>query len=50
MNDENRTVTVEIPHAVLRYVNIDIDKIEFEKTDKAILGFGDIKLTQEQHC
>lgn len=48
VNDDNRTVTVEIPHTVLQYVNIDIDKTEFEKTDKAILGFGDIKMTQEQ--
>ena len=48
VEDEKRTVTIEIPHTVLQYVNLDVDKTEFEETDKAIFGFGDIKMTQEQ--
>ena len=45
---ERRIVTVTIPHAVLQYVNIDPKKTTFEDTEKALLAFGDVTLTQEQ--
>lgn len=45
---ERRIVTVTIPHAVLQYVNIDPEKTTFEDTEKALLAFGDVTLTQEQ--
>ena len=47
--DENaRTVTMTIPHARLQYITKDLEKTEFEDTQHALLGFGDVKLTQEQ--
>jgi len=41
-------VNVVIPHTVLSYVTVDVEKTEFEETKKAIFAFGDIKLTNEQ--
>jgi hypothetical protein len=43
-----QTVTVTIPAATLKYVNIDTAATTFEETEHALLAFGDIKLTQEQ--
>lgn len=43
-----KTVTITIPSATLKYVNIDAAATTFEETEHALLGFGDIKLTQEQ--
>jgi len=48
VNSDLMTVTVKIPHAMLSYVNIDVDKTSFDETAKGLLAFGDIKLTQEQ--
>ena len=41
-------VTVVVPHAQLTYINVDVDKTEFEDTKKSLLAVGDIKLTAEQ--
>lgn len=41
-------VTISIPHAVLAYVTVDVEKSEFEETKKALFAFGEIKLTNEQ--
>lgn len=41
-------VTIVIPHAVLSYVTVDVEKTEFEETKKALFAFGEIKLTNEQ--
>ena len=41
-------VTLVIPHAVLAYVTVDVEKTEFEETKKALFAFGEIKLTNEQ--
>jgi hypothetical protein len=43
-----QTVTVTIPAAMLKYVNIDTAATTFEETEHALLAFGDIKLSQEQ--
>ena len=43
-----RTVTITVPHAQLQYITKDLEKTEFEDTQHALLGFGDVKLTQEQ--
>ena len=48
VDEQGRTVTISIPHAELHYITKDLEKTEFEDTQHAILGFGDIKLTQEQ--
>ncbi len=41
-------VTIQIPHAALSYVTFDLDKTEYEETQKALFAFGEIKLTGEQ--
>ena len=48
VDEQARTVTMTIPHAQLQYITKDLEKTEFEDTQHAILGFGDVKLTQEQ--
>lgn len=45
---ESHLVTVQIPHAALSYVTVDVEKTEFEETKKALFAFGEIKLTNEQ--
>ena len=48
LDNELKTVTVTIPHAALSYLTVDVDKTEYEETQKAIFAFGEIKLTNEQ--
>lgn len=48
VNLETKKVTVYIPHAVLQYVNLDLENVEFEDTEKGLLAFGDLSLTTEQ--
>ena len=43
-----KLVTIQIPHTVLSYVTVDVEKTEFEETKKALFAFGEIKLTNEQ--
>lgn len=45
---ENYIVSISIPHSCLQYINPDINKTEFEDTEKGFLSFGDIKLTTEE--
>ena len=48
--DENtHTVTVKVPHAVLAHVILDEGNTTFDDTDKGLLAFGDLALTEEQH-
>ena len=44
---EQKQVTIRIPHSCLQYINADLDKTEFEDTEKGLLTFGDIKLKTE---
>ena len=48
VNQETKIISVTIPHTVLSYVNVDVERTEFEDTQKALLAIGDIKLTTEQ--
>lgn len=48
VDEENKKVTVSIPHSTLQYTNIDYDSVEFEDTEKGLLAFGDLSLTTEQ--
>ena len=48
LDEATRTVTVAIPHAKLSYVTADVEKTEYEETQKALFAFGEIKLTNEQ--
>ncbi len=45
---ENNIVSIRIPHSCLQYIHPEINKTEFEDTDKGLLSFGDIKLTTEE--
>ena len=42
------SVTVRIPHASLSYITVDLEKTEYDETEKALFAFGEIKLTSEQ--
>ena len=48
VDEGSHAVTIWIPHAELRYITKDLEKTEFRDTKHALLGFGDVKLTQEQ--
>lgn len=48
VDEASRTVTVFVPRPHLRYITKDLKDTVFESTDHAILGFGELKLTQEQ--
>lgn len=47
-NEEEKILTLKIPHAVQEEINIPEDKIQFGNTDGGLLAFGDIKMTAEQ--
>lgn len=47
-DQEKKSMTILIPQASLTYIDPDFSKTEFGDTERAILAFGDIKLTQEQ--
>lgn len=48
MDEALASVTIQIPHAKLSYVTVDLDKTEYDETQKALFAFGEIKLTSEQ--
>ena len=48
LDETTQIVTVVIPHAKLSYVTVDLDKTEYEETQKALFAFGEIKLTSKQ--
>jgi len=48
VDDSLASVTILIPHAKLSYVTVDLDKTEYDETQKALFAFGEIKLTSEQ--
>ena len=50
VDKDTGTITVYIPRTCLTYMTVDPSKTEFEDTEHAILGFGDIKMTQEQQA
>lgn len=48
VDNDTRTVYIKIPHTKLQYINPDLDKTEFEDTEKGLLAWGDITLTTEE--
>ena len=48
VDDENKVITLRIPHATQEEINIPEDQIQFGDTTKGLLAFGDIKMTIEQ--
>lgn len=47
-NEEEKLITLKIPHAVQEEINIPEEEIQFSDTNKGLLAFGDIKMTVEQ--
>ncbi|MBQ6222460.1 MAG: DUF4230 domain-containing protein [Solobacterium sp.] len=47
-NEEEKIITLKIPHAGQEEINIPEDQIQFGDTSGGLLAFGDIKLTPEQ--
>ena len=47
-DEEEKMITIQIPHAVQEEINIPEDKIQFGDTSKGLLAFGDLKMTAEQ--
>lgn len=47
-DSSTKVMAIKIPQASLSYIDPDFSKTEFGDTERAILAFGDIKLTQEQ--
>lgn len=48
VDQDNKTVYINIPHTILQEVILDVDNITFEDTEKGILAFGELKLTLEE--
>lgn len=47
-NEEEKIITLTIPHAEQEEINIPEDKIDFADTEKGLLAFGDLNMTPEQ--
>ena len=50
VDTDKKTVTLAVPRTYLQYIEIDSSKTTFEDTQHALLGFGDIEMTQEQQA
>ena len=48
VDDEERTVTLVIPHTVLSYVVLNPENMAFDDTEKGLFAFGELKLTAEE--
>ncbi|MBR2824995.1 MAG: DUF4230 domain-containing protein [Solobacterium sp.] len=47
-NEEDKTITMKIPHAQLEPINIPEDQIHFGDVNRGILAFGDMNIPPEQ--
>ena len=47
-DEEEKTITLKIPHAVQEEINIPEENIQFGDTTRGLLAFGEIKMTMEQ--
>lgn len=48
VNEEEKIITLKIPHAVQEEINIPEDAIQFGDTERGLLAFGDLQMTPEQ--
>lgn len=48
VDNDSRTVEIKVPHAQFHDVVIDYNQTKFSDTEKGLLAFGDIKMSQEQ--
>ena len=49
-DQDQRIITLYIPHAQQEEINMPESNIKFGDTEKGLLAFGDIKLTAQQHA
>lgn len=49
LDNEQKTVIIEIPHTKLSPVEIDPEKFEAGETQKGFLAFGDLKFTAQEY-
>lgn len=47
-NEEDKTITMKIPHAELEPINIPEDQIQFGDVNRGMLAFGEMSITPEQ--
>ena len=50
LDDDEKTVTLYIPHCTRETINIPEDQMEFGDVSRGFLAFGEIKLTPEQNA
>ncbi len=48
VDEEEKTVTLKIPHTTLTYVVLRPEDMTFDDTEKGLLAFGELKLTAEE--
>jgi len=48
VDDENKTITIFVPHAEMLPLEIDPNKFESEDAKKGLLAFGDLKFTPQE--
>lgn len=48
VDEAAQTVTLRVPHACLRYINLDQSKSEIVDSTNGLLAFGEMSLTQEE--
>lgn len=49
VNDENKTVTIQIEHAKLKDIVIDPDKVEIGSVKKGLLALGNLEITVKDY-
>jgi len=49
VDDENKTVTISVPHTKLLPIEIDPNRFESEDAKKGFLAFGDLKFTPQEY-
>lgn len=49
VDEENKTVTIKIPHTQMIPVDIDPDRFESQDAKKGLLAFGDLKFTPVEY-
>ena len=49
-DEENRIITMKIPHAQMEPINIPEDQIQFGDTEHGLLAFGDLQMSLEDQA
>jgi anaerobic ribonucleoside-triphosphate reductase len=48
VDEDEKTVTIFIPHATLKNINVPSDEMEFADVERGMFAFGDVKLKPEE--